>query len=69
MSWDTSIWRAAKTDRSLLAVPAGVRGRKGLASFPNTFGEKPQSASLTETSRNDHPTVKTTAGPGAILTT
>jgi hypothetical protein len=29
VSWDTSIWRASKTDRSLLAVPARIRGRKG----------------------------------------
>ena len=27
--WETSIWRDAKTDRSLLAVPARIRGRKG----------------------------------------
>ncbi len=29
VSWDTSIWRDTKTDRSLLAVPARVRGKKG----------------------------------------
>lgn len=28
VTWDTSIWRDAKTDRSLLAVPARVRGSK-----------------------------------------
>jgi hypothetical protein len=27
-SWDTSIWRDRKSNRSLLAVPARVRGRK-----------------------------------------
>jgi hypothetical protein len=29
VAWDTSIWRDAKTDRSLIAVPARVRGIKG----------------------------------------
>jgi hypothetical protein len=29
VSWETSIWRDTKSDRSLLAVPARVRGRKG----------------------------------------
>jgi hypothetical protein len=29
VAWDTSIWRDAKGHRSLLAVPARVRGRKG----------------------------------------
>ena len=28
-AWDTSIWRDSKNDRSLLAVPAKVRGAKG----------------------------------------
>jgi hypothetical protein len=27
--WDTSVWRDAKTDGALLAVPVRVRGRKG----------------------------------------
>jgi hypothetical protein len=29
ISWETSIWRDAKSDRSLLAVPARVRRAKG----------------------------------------
>lgn len=29
LTWDTSIWRDRKTDRSLLAVPARIRGKKG----------------------------------------
>ncbi len=28
VSWDTSVWRDTKTNRSLLAVPARIRGRK-----------------------------------------
>lgn len=28
MPWDTSVWRDSKTDRSLLAVPARIRGSK-----------------------------------------
>jgi hypothetical protein len=28
-TWETSIWRDTKSDRSLLAVPARLRGRKG----------------------------------------
>jgi hypothetical protein len=27
VTWDTSIWRDARNDRSLLALPARVRGR------------------------------------------
>lgn len=27
-TWDTSVWRDRKSDRSLLAVPARVRGRR-----------------------------------------
>ena len=29
VEWDTSIWRDSKSDGSLLAVPARVRGKKG----------------------------------------
>jgi hypothetical protein len=29
VSWNTSIWRDKKTNGTLLAVPARVRGRKG----------------------------------------
>jgi hypothetical protein len=29
VAWETSVWRAARSDRSLLAVPARVRGHKG----------------------------------------
>jgi hypothetical protein len=29
IEWETSIWRDSKNDRSLLAVPARVRRRKG----------------------------------------
>ncbi len=28
-TWDTSIWRDSKSDRSLVAVPKARRGRKG----------------------------------------
>jgi uncharacterized protein DUF1905 len=27
--WTTSVWRDAKNDRSVLAIPARVRGEKG----------------------------------------
>lgn len=29
VEWDTSVWRDSKSDGSLLAVPARVRGAKG----------------------------------------
>jgi len=29
VAWDTSVWRDRTTDRTLLAVPARIRGRKG----------------------------------------
>ena len=29
VSWTTSVWRDSKNDRSLVAVPARVRGKKG----------------------------------------
>lgn len=29
VEWDTSVWRDARNDRSLLAVPKHVRGAKG----------------------------------------
>ena len=29
LTWDTSIWRDSKTDRSLVAVPKARRGTKG----------------------------------------
>ena len=28
LSWDTSVWRDTTSDRTLLAIPARIRGRK-----------------------------------------